>query len=602
MPPVVNEPDRFIKSSLEVLFKNSPEAIVLFDSNHCVADINRSFSALFGYNLEDIRGRNVDDVMNLGKNSSANPGYTSQVMSGDMVEGEGVRYTKYGEPVYVLIKGIPIVIDGELCGGYGIYSDITEQKKAEEKLRKSEERNRALVNAIPDMMFRYTSAGVYLDAEIKYSDLMSEQAKSLFESGGLIGRRVVEMLPPKPAALITEAIKTAAESGELQVVEYTYPVNNVELVFEARLVAAGSGEVVSIVRDITERKSTEAQLKYLSLHDHLTGLYNRAYFEDELKRLELSREYPISVISVDLDSLKLINDTLGHAAGDNLIKACAKVMKASLRKSDILARIGGDEFALLLPQTNLSTGMEVVQRIHLQVDLYNRANSYLPLSISIGLASAESSQFSLEETYQEADERMYREKLQKGAAVKTYLVDALVSSLGEKDYLNNGHARRIEAWSMLIAKKRGLNRQQMAKLKLMAKVHDLGKVAVPDELLFKKNALNEEEWKVMRQHPEKGYRIALVSRELAEVAELILKHHEHYDGGGYPLGLSGEEIPIECRILSIAEAFEVMTGGRTYCEAIGEAEALSELRRCSGFQFDPALVETFINLAKGQRI
>jgi len=596
MLPVANEPDRFIKNSLEELFNNSPEAIVLFDSQHCVADINRRFSDLFGYCLTEIRGSNVDDVMNLGRSSSANPDYTNQVMSGGVIEGEGVRYTKSGKPVQVLIKGIPIVIDGILRGGYGIYSDITDKKKAEEDLRRSEERNRALVNAIPDMMFRYTRTGVYLDAEIKSSELMSEQARAIYESGGLIGRKVTEMLPPKASSLIAGAIKAAVESEELQVLEYTYPVSGINLVFEARLVAAGGGEVVAIVRDITERKNTEAQLKYLSLHDRLTGLYNRAYFEDELKRLELSREYPISIISVDLDSLKLINDTLGHAAGDHLIKACSKVMKASLRKSDILARIGGDEFAVLLPKTNLSTGMEVVQRIHLQIDLYNRANSHLPLSISIGLASEEQKESSLEETYKEADERMYREKLQKGSAVKAYLVDALVSSLGEKDCLDIGHARKIEAWSMLVGKKIGLNKQQVARLKLMAKVHDLGKVAVPDEILFKKGRLREEEWKVVRQHPEKGYRIALVSNELSTVAELILKHHEHYDGKGYPLGLSGEEIPLECRILSIVEAFEVMTSGRVYREALTEKEALAELRRCAGIQFDPALVDVFTSV------
>jgi len=592
--------DKFIKLAMETLFKNSTDAIVLFDENHCVVEINRGFSELFGYETARIKGLNVDDVMNMGKNGTADKRYTEAVMSGEKVEGEAIRYDREGNPVDVVVKGIPIVIDGKLRGGYGIYSDIRELKKAEEELRKSDRRNRALVSAIPDMLFRYNREGVYLDVEIKYSRFMSDQVKKFYEAGDLIGKTIAEVMPPEPAKLILQAIHKASETGELQVVEYSYPIDEVEMFFEARLVDAGGSEVVSIVRDITDRRHFEEQLTFLSLHDHLTGLYNRAYFENELNRLRNGREYPVSIVSIDLDGMKLVNDTLGHAMGDELLKACAKVLGQSLRQSDILARVGGDEFVVILPRTTMDDGQEVVQRMHINVDLYNRNNRDFPLSISVGVATAESEERNLDQVYIEADERMYREKLQKGTAVRAYLIDSLISSLGRKDYFDQSHGRRMDELCRLMGEKIGLKSKELSKLKLLARVHDLGKVGVADHILFKQEPLSSDDWKIIKQHSEKGYRIALSSDELTGVAELILKHHENWDGSGYPLGLKGGDIPLECRILSIADAFDAMTNERNYRETKSREEAIAELRLLAGSQFDPDLVPLFISIIEDQ--
>ncbi len=594
------EPNQFFERAIEALFKNSTDAIVMFDENHCVVEINERFSDLFGYELAQIKGKNVDDVMNMGKNGTTNKQYTEAVMAGEKVEEESIRYNRDGNPLEVIIKGIPILIDGKLRGGYGIYSDIRELKRTEEELRRSDLRNRALVSAIPDMLFRYNHEGFYLDAEIKYSRFMSEQSKKLFESGGLIGKNLADVLPAKTAKLILKAVQKTSATGELQVVEYSYLIDEVEMFFEARLVDAGGGEVVSIVRDITERKHFEEQLTFLSLHDHLTGLYNRAYFKNELDRLSNGREYPVSIISIDLDGMKLVNDTLGHATGDELLKACAKVLGQSLRQSDILARVGGDEFFVILPRTTIDVGLEVVQRMHINIDLYNRNNRDFPLSISVGIATAESNDKTLEQVYSEADERMYREKLQKGTAVRAYLIDGLISSLGQKDYLDQGHGRRINELCHKMGEKLGLRAKQLKKLKLIAKVHDLGKVGIPEKILFKDESLNNDDWKLIRQHSEKGYRIALSSDELTGVAELILKHHEHWDGNGYPLGIKGEEIPLECRILAIADAFDAMTNERNYRQTKSMEEAVAELKRFSGSQFDPVLVPQFIAIIEEQ--
>lgn len=353
---------------------------------------------------------------------------------------------------------------------------------------------------------------------------------------------------------------------------------------------------LNFLTDITERKRYEEQLKYLSLHDQLTGLYNRTFFEEELKRLSVSREYPITVLVADLDGLKLVNDTLGHAKGDEMLKACADILRASLRQSDILARIGGDEFAVLLPKTDGKTGEDIARRIHSRIDDYNREHPELPLHLSLGLATCKSKNETLEDAFKRADDLMYRYKLARRASARNQTAGALLAVLEEKDYITAGHAQRVEELCLKVGEKIGLSPRQMADLALLARVHDLGKVVVPGSILFKKGPLTEEELDLMRQHSEKGYRIALSSPDLAGVADLILKHHERWDGSGYPLGLKGEEIPVECRILTIVDAFDAMTSERPYRKPKSKEEAVAELERCAGSQFDPQLVDVFVSI------
>lgn len=354
---------------------------------------------------------------------------------------------------------------------------------------------------------------------------------------------------------------------------------------------------IGMIQDVTERKQYENKLLYISLHDQLTGLYNRTYFEEELKRLTTSREYPISIISADLDGLKLINDTLGHSRGDDVLVACAKVLKRSLRQSDTLARIGGDEFAVILPKTDAETGEAVCSRIRENQGLFNHENSELPLSLSVGLATSNKQQEgALYELLKIADAFMYRDKLHHRSSKRNQIVQALMTALSERDFISEGHADRVQKLSYELGVKTGLSSNQLADLALLAQVHDLGKVGIPDHILFKPGLLNKDEWEIMQMHPEKGYRIASSSPDLSTVAELILKHHEHWNGHGYPLGLEGEAIPVECRILNIVDAYDAMTNDRPYSRARSKSEAIEELQKCSGTQFDPRLVSSFIEI------
>ncbi|MDW7739804.1 MAG: diguanylate cyclase [Bacillota bacterium] len=338
---------------------------------------------------------------------------------------------------------------------------------------------------------------------------------------------------------------------------------------------------------------SEEKLYYLSYHDQLSGLYNRSFFEAKLHQLSEKPDYPTSIITIDIDGLKLINDTIGHSAGDRLLKTCAKLISESLDGAGILARVGGDEFSAILPLTGKYEAESIARQIRYQVYLYNQNHSHLPLSISIGVATAKDGSESLKKLYKQADDLMFRDKLYRSTSARNGIVRSLMAALAERDYFTEDHAKRLEQLCLKMGEKIGLTSNQLTDLALLAKVHDLGKVGIPDQILFKPGPLNDEEWQVMKQHPEKGYRIASTSSDLTEVADLILKHHEHWDGGGYPMGLKEEEIPIECRILAIVDAYDTMTNTRPYKDAVSHNEALTELEMCSGKQFDPNLVEIF---------
>ncbi|MDN5346856.1 MAG: hypothetical protein PWP65_420 [Clostridia bacterium] len=471
-------------------------------------------------------------------------------------------------------------------------TDITARKLLEEELQRLMAEKSLILDSLAELV-------VFLDRDMHIIWANRAAGESVGASPeALWGGKCHEIWHGRSSPCEGCPVVRAMETGQVCAGEMASPDGRFWHI-TASPVRDKNGNVVGAVEatlDITERRRYEEQLKYLSLHDLLTGLYNRAFFQEELRRLSSSREYPITILVADLDGLKLVNDTLGHAKGDEMLKACADVLRTSLRRSDILARIGGDEFAALLPRTGEKTGEDIGCRIRSRIYGYNKEHPELPLHLSIGFATCQSEDESLEDTFKQADDLMYRHKLVHRASARNQIVGALLAALKEKDYITAGHAQRLEELCLKMGEKIGLSPRQMADLALLAQVHDLGKVAVPDSILFKKGPLTEEEWEVMRRHPEKGYRIALSSPDLAGVADLILKHHERWDGSGYPLGLKGEEIPVECRILSIVDAFDAMTSERPYRKPKSKEGAIIELKRCAGSQFDPQLVDIFVSM------
>ncbi|RLC34113.1 MAG: hypothetical protein DRH33_09715 [Candidatus Nealsonbacteria bacterium] len=356
--------------------------------------------------------------------------------------------------------------------------------------------------------------------------------------------------------------------------------------------------VSSQVATAIQRKHTEEKLKFLSFHDALTGLYNRAYFEEELKRLNTPRYYPLSIISIDVNGLKVVNDTFGHDQGDKLLQHLASLLASISRKGDIIARVGGDEFAILLPSTSSQATLDICERIRkvcLEDDI---KPAYLRVNLALGYITQEGEYKDIKILLKEADKKMYQDKLFSTKSREKHLLDSFQLVLAERDPHTEDHAQRLQWLALSLGKKVGLSEYQLNNLRLLALLHDIGKIGIPDSILFKTSSLAPSEWKKMKEHSRIGYRMAKQIPYFAPIAQEILHHHEHWDGKGYPDGLKGEKIPLLSRIISIVDAYDVMQSRRPYKGKITKVKALKEIKKYAGTQFDPQLVEIFLKIVK----
>lgn len=355
---------------------------------------------------------------------------------------------------------------------------------------------------------------------------------------------------------------------------------------------------VLIIKDITERYKKEKKIEFLSYHDKLTGLYNRAYIEEMFIQIDRSDNLPISIVLGDLNGLKVVNDAFGHAQGDRLLKQAAKVLKKACSKEDIIGRYGGDEFIIIMPRTTTNTAYTKMNNIK----KYCMAEHMEPIQLSIatGMDTKKHMKQSLQMVLKHAEDWMYSKKLSESKNAKSAIISSLTKSLHEKTHETQEHSERIQRYSKLLGKQFGFNENELNDLKVLAVLHDIGKIATPDEILNKKSVLSQNEWKIMKMHSESGYRIAAATPELAGIAEYILHHHEHWNGGGYPQGLRKKEIPLPCRILAVLDAYDAMTNYRPYVVTKTRDEAIEELLKYSNLQFDPEVVEKFVSILRNE--
>lgn len=336
----------------------------------------------------------------------------------------------------------------------------------------------------------------------------------------------------------------------------------------------------------------------LTYNDTLTGLYNRRFFEKELTRLDTKRQLPISIIVADINGLKIINDSLGHEKGDELLIKSANILKDIIRSEDVLSRQGGDEFSILLPKTNKSEAEKIVNRI-MQVSKVTKSDT-LAVSMALGLATKTKIEENIYDTLKQADNNMYQNKLSESKSTKSKIVKSLLTTLEVKSYETKEHAMRMTELSIAFGEALELSNSELNRLSLLSTLHDIGKTTIAEKILKKPSKLSKGEWEIIKKHPERGYRIANSSQEFALVAEEIYSHHEMWSGEGYPRQLKGKEIPYLARIISIIDAYDVMTHERPYKKAISKEEALREIRDCAGSQFDPTLAEIFIKMMQKQ--
>ena len=362
------------------------------------------------------------------------------------------------------------------------------------------------------------------------------------------------------------------------------------------------GEIIGtfgISRDVTEKKKAEEKIKYLSFHDVLTGMYNRAYFEEELARLNTERQLPITIVMGDINGLKLINDAYGHDRGDLLLKKISAILHESFRTEDIVSRWGGDEFIAILPKTSTSNTEDIIKRI--REKCRKGSTPDMPLSISLGVATKRTPSEDIEKILKSAEDKMYKNKISESEATNETLINSFKKKLRKRDYRSDKLVDKIQEYAVHIGERMNLSNLKLEELRLLMNLHNIGKLALADEILSKPGSLNKEEWKIVKKLPEIGYRIAESSEQLKPIAEAILSHHEWYNGKGYPRGIKGENIPVLSRISFLVNSFEAMTRDRPYKKRMPYNEALNEIKKYSGVQFDPKIVNIFLDLIEREK-
>ena len=370
-----------------------------------------------------------------------------------------------------------------------------------------------------------------------------------------------------------------------------------------------------------ENSQLYAKAEQRSRIDELTGLFNRRHFEERLKE-EIARHSRYGdvfcLLMLDLDNFKTYNDIYGHPAGDEILKQIGGTIRKSIRNADQAFRYGGDEFTVILPQTSGEDAYVVAERVREQIASEMKAKEVV-ITCSIGLASYPSDGVMSGELVTATDTALYYAKRTGGN--RTYLsakvlsepltaagtnaregglsaVYALVSAVDAKDHYTYGHSRKVNTYAVALAEAIGLSPDEVSRVSTTALLHDIGKIGIPDKILSKKGKLTNEEWEAIKSHPKLGANIIGNVPGLVSCLPAILYHHERWDGTGYPEGLKGETIPLDARILAIADAFAAMTSARPYRDALCDEKVIKQLRQGAGKQFDPQLVEVFIGLVK----
>ncbi|MFA6850613.1 MAG: diguanylate cyclase, partial [Selenomonadaceae bacterium] len=363
----------------------------------------------------------------------------------------------------------------------------------------------------------------------------------------------------------------------------------IELVVANKEKADRAAELVIVNKDLVVQNKKNS---YLGFHDQLTGLYNRRFYEDELNRLDTKNNLPLTIAMGDVNGLKLVNDSFGHTMGDELLRKVAEAIKKGCRAGDIIARLGGDEFVIILPKTAGIEAKKVIKRIWEGAS--KEKVSSLTISISFGYATKKNEKENIQDIFKKAEDHMYKHKVYEKSSTRSTTVDLIINTLYEKNNREMLHSNRVASLCEEIAIKMNFDKDDVNKMRTAGLMHDIGKIGISEKILNKAQTLNEDEWVEIKRHPEIGYRILSSVHEFSEIADYVLEHQERWDGKGYPRGLKGEKISIQARIIAVADSFDAMTTHRAYGTVLSEKEAIDEIRKCSGKQFDPNIARIFI--------
>lgn len=584
-------PDNILVRVLE----NMSDGFISLDKNDVFLHVNQKAGKIIGQAPSEIIGKSFDAVFPDGKKT---PHYALITKAW---KEKTVVCSEECPPPYDNWYEIRVYPRNDVLDIY--ISNITNRILTEKVLSECERSKSVFYDNLPGMAYRrnddqeytmqfvsqgcysltgYNPASLLYNHDLSYKDLIDSAFRDVLSNN--IAKAAQEKKPFHQEYRITKAT-----GAKIWVLDRGQAIFNDKGILEA---------VEGLVFDISDRKKSEQDVEYLLNHDYLTGVNNREYFKKEISRLDIEEQLPLSILYGDINGLKIINNAFGNASGDKMIVDTARVLLGVCREKDVLCKIGGGQFCILMPQTDEKTADSYIQKIDTACNEYNQSvkNEMININISVGYATKDMPDIGIESVFQLAEENMYRRKLMERKSTHSSIVSSIQTTMLARSQETEEHAERLVALTRKLGMKLELAQLELNDLELLAALHDIGKVGVNDQILNKPGKLTDEEWVEMKKHSEIGYRIAMSSPELMPVAEFILSHHERWDGKGYPRNLAGEAIPYISRVLSVVDAFDAMTQDRSYRKALPMKYAFAEIKRNSGTQFDPQIASAFLEM------
>ena len=564
---------------------------------------NERWAEIIGYKLDEISPVSTDTLIKFihPDDLKKSDDMIDKVLSKEINYYEIEYRMKHKDGSWVWIQDRGNVIswtnDGKPYLMSGTHSDITQRKKMEKLIFDEKERLKTTLLSIGEGVISTDVKGKVLLLNKVAEQLTGWKQEEAFGrpmdevfniiDGSTREKRinpVYDVLKKGENFETSNTILISQDNVEHQIEQSAAPIkgedssiNGVELVF----------------RDITEKNNRQLEIEYLSYRDQLTGLYNRRFFAEELIRLDNERNLPLTIVIIDVNGLKLTNDAFGHIMGDKLLQKVAEVLKRESRKDEIIARIGGDEFVILLPKTNSDEASVILNRINNAI--VNEKINSMNLSISFGWATKQDISEEMSVVFKKAEDYMYSRKMFERTSTRYKTIDLIIKTLFEKNESEERHSMNVSEFSALMASSLELSSVETSELRTLGLMHDIGKIAIDENIINKPGPLNASDWVEVKRHPEIGYRILSSVNEYAAISEYVLAHHERWDGLGYPKKLKGVEIPWQARIITIADAYDAMTSERPYRKALSKFAAIEEIRKNIGTQFDPDFAQVFID-------
>jgi diguanylate cyclase (GGDEF)-like protein/PAS domain S-box-containing protein len=566
-----------------------------------ILDVNPAACEFYGYEKAELLALSIQDINTLSAEE------TARLRKRALQRGQGhfimPHRRKNGEVRIVEVLSCPFDNqDGRKL--FSITFDVTDRETYRENLFREKELLNTTLRSIGDGVVTIDTKGRITSINKAAEEII------LFGTDEVVGRpfrEVFRLIREKDGQPAADPAQTVLETGKARSVASNTAVLNkrgerISISDSASPIINEKGELLGVVvvfRDVRAEKAREKEVTFLSSHDPLTGLYNRRHMECALRCLDESACVPVSIVMGDVNGLKIANDVFSHETGDRLLERVSAVLRECAGSGDVIARWGGDEFLMALPNVPVEDAEAMIRR--LKARLREQSKGITPLSVSFGCAEKTTPDQRIGEVIRKAEERMYHQKLLESKTYRNAIVSSLMASLYEKSLESKEHAERLGKYCRAIGEELALSDRELNELALLSVLHDIGKVGIKQEILQKTGELTQEEKTEVKKHSEIGYRIALNTPELIDVSELILSHHEHWDGTGYPSGLAGTQIPLSCRILSVVDAYDAMTNDRVYRKAMPKREAIRELREHAGSQFDPAIVEVFLPIVTNEQ-